>query len=109
MEIHIVSLKACHCQPLSRASCGLHLLNVHWGTSLTQRRRLQVRGSIPLFWHQEGGGSRLKPDILLQQYDPLYGATRQHIDDLRQRYGEPACLPGCEPGCSIRLDACAEV
>jgi len=48
---------------------------------------VQVRGSIPLFWHQEGGGSRLKPDILLQQYDPLYSATRTHIDDLRSRYG----------------------
>ena len=46
-----------------------------------------MRGSIPLFWHQEGGGSRLKPDILLQQYDPLYSATRSHIDDLRRRYG----------------------
>ena len=49
---------------------------------------MQVRGSIPLFWHQEGGGSRLKPDILLQQYDPLYSTTRQHVDDLRHRYGD---------------------
>jgi hypothetical protein len=56
---------------------------------------MQVRGSIPLFWHQEGGGSRLKPDILLQQYDPLYSTTRQHIDDLRHRYGE-CCLRVCE-------------
>ena len=54
---------------------------------------LQVRGSIPLFWHQEGGGSRLKPDILLQQYDPLYSATRTHIDDLRSRYGASSTLP----------------
>ena len=54
--------------------------------------RMQVRGSIPLFWHQEGGGSRLKPDILLQQYDPLYSATRLHIDDLRRRYGASCSL-----------------
>ncbi len=32
---------------------------------------LQVRGSIPLYWSQQG--SRLsKPDILLQTFDPLY-------------------------------------
>ena len=31
----------------------------------------QVRGSIPLYWSQQG--SRLsKPDILLQTFDPLY-------------------------------------
>lgn len=48
---------------------------------------VQVRGSIPLYWTQEG--SKLKPDILLQQYDPLYGATRKHFRDLRQRYGGP--------------------
>ena len=51
---------------------------------------MQMRGSIPLFWHQEGGGTRIKPKILLQHFDPLYSATRTHLDDLRQRYGAPA-------------------
>ena len=37
-----------------------------------------MRGSIPLYWHQEGG-ARLKPDILVQHYDPLYYATRLHF------------------------------
>ena len=49
----------------------------------------QMRGSIPLFWHQEGGGTRIKPKILLQHFDPLYSATRTHFDDLRLRYGVP--------------------
>ena len=39
---------------------------------------LQVRGSIPLYWNQEGV-THLKPDITLQHYDPLYTATRLHF------------------------------
>lgn len=41
--------------------------------------RLQVRGSIPLYWNQEGV-THLKPDITLQHYDPLYTATRLHFE-----------------------------
>ncbi|KAK9823645.1 hypothetical protein WJX72_004414 [[Myrmecia] bisecta] len=48
---------------------------------------VQVRGSVPLYWTQEG--STLKPDILLQHYDPLYTATRLHFQDLVARYGQP--------------------
>ena len=54
-----------------------------------------MRGSIPLFWHQEGGGTRLKPQILLQHFDPLYSATRAHMDDLRRRYGVPKAAHIC--------------
>ena len=39
----------------------------------------QVRGSIPLYWNQEGV-THLKPDITLQHYDPLYSATRLHFE-----------------------------
>ncbi len=44
---------------------------------------LQVRGSIPLFWAQSNEAGRLKPEITLQRFDPLYAATRKHFDDLR--------------------------
>lgn len=32
----------------------------------------QVRGSVPLFWSQEASGISAKPDIILQQFDPLF-------------------------------------
>ncbi|MEW5317863.1 MAG: hypothetical protein WDW38_009127 [Sanguina aurantia] len=50
---------------------------------------LQVRGSVPLFWSQEASGISAKPDIVLQQFDPLFEVTGAHFDDLRQRYGHP--------------------
>ena len=46
---------------------------------LTVKHGLQVRGSIPLYWNQEGV-THLKPDITLQHYDPLYTATRLHFE-----------------------------
>jgi hypothetical protein len=33
---------------------------------------LQVRGSVPLFWSQQATPLSPKPDILLQQFDPVY-------------------------------------
>lgn len=33
---------------------------------------LQVRGSVPLFWSQQTTALSPKPDILLQQFDPVY-------------------------------------
>ena len=42
---------------------------------------MQVRGSVPLFWTQDPYAQhRLKPDILLQRFDPLYEATRLHFE-----------------------------
>jgi hypothetical protein len=49
----------------------------------------QVRGSIPLYWTQEGSSLQVKPDIVVQQFDPLYSVTAAHLADLRQRYGDP--------------------
>ena len=40
---------------------------------------VQVRGSIPLYWLQQGT-TKLKPDILLQRFDPLYRATQLHFE-----------------------------
>jgi hypothetical protein len=33
---------------------------------------VQLRGSVPLFWSQQATTLSPKPDILLQQYDPVY-------------------------------------
>lgn len=52
---------------------------------------VQVRGSIPLYWNQEGV-THLKPDITLQHYDPLYTATRLHFEDVSARYGHPVVV-----------------
>lgn len=41
---------------------------------------VQMRGSIPLFWIQDFNQRKLKPDILLQRFDPLYEATRLHFE-----------------------------
>lgn len=43
----------------------------------------QVRGSIPLHWAQQPDSSMLKPEIVLQRFDPLYQATQRHFDQLR--------------------------
>lgn len=43
---------------------------------------LQVRGSFPLYWSQQGGKLG-KPDILLQNFDPLFSATRAHFSDMQ--------------------------
>lgn len=42
----------------------------------------QVRGSFPLYWSQQGGKLG-KPDILLQNFDPLFSATRSHFADMQ--------------------------
>eukprot|EP00743_Colponemidia_sp_Colp-15_P010772 GILK01011911.1.p1 GENE.GILK01011911.1~~GILK01011911.1.p1 ORF type:complete len:1109 (-),score=182.75 GILK01011911.1:135-3461(-) len=53
---------------------------------------VQMRGSIPLFWSQEGNPMvPKKPAIVLNRADPLFAATRLHFYDLFQRYGSP-CL-----------------
>lgn len=46
---------------------------------LTWLPLVQVRGSIPLYWLQQGT-TKLKPDILLQRFDPLYRATQLHFE-----------------------------
>eukprot|EP00891_Asterochloris_glomerata_P001020 jgi/Astpho2/1020/e_gw1.00016.22.1_t len=58
---------------------------------LTWLPLVQVRGSIPLYWLQQGT-TKLKPDILLQRFDPLYRATQLHFEDLGDRYGHPTVV-----------------
>ncbi|XP_020249900.1 phosphoinositide phosphatase SAC4-like [Asparagus officinalis] len=53
---------------------------------------VQNRGSIPLFWAQETSRLNLKPDIVLQQKDKNYEATRLHFENLVKRYGNPIII-----------------
>lgn len=50
---------------------------------------LQVRGSIPTYWTQEGSVTMPKPPIELNRVDPTYRATQAHFEDLLVRYGAP--------------------
>ena len=36
---------------------------------------------------QAAHSANLKPEIRLHTFDPLYSATRLHLEDLRRRYG----------------------
>ncbi|GFR42965.1 hypothetical protein Agub_g3963, partial [Astrephomene gubernaculifera] len=53
---------------------------------------VQVRGSVPLFWSQQLTALSPKPEIILQQFDPLYEVTSAHFADLESRYGAPAVV-----------------
>eukprot|EP00268_Persea_americana_P043929 TRINITY_DN442_c0_g1_i5.p1 TRINITY_DN442_c0_g1~~TRINITY_DN442_c0_g1_i5.p1 ORF type:complete len:849 (-),score=149.16 TRINITY_DN442_c0_g1_i5:378-2924(-) len=53
---------------------------------------VQNRGSIPLFWSQETSRLNIKPDIILQNKDLNYEATRLHFDNLVKRYGNPIII-----------------
>lgn len=50
---------------------------------------VQLRGSIPLFWSQEGNVFEPKPDINICRVDPFYAATARHFASLMRRYGAP--------------------
>lgn len=50
---------------------------------------VQHRGSIPLYWSQDGTGVTPKPPIELNLVDPFYGAAALHFDNLFERYGAP--------------------
>ena len=79
---------------------------------------MQMRGSIPLYWHQEGG-ARLKPDILVQHYDPLYYATRLHFqvqfspfewrNSYKYRYGRCSCSDASHEARHAHLYLCVWV
>ncbi|GAX80914.1 hypothetical protein CEUSTIGMA_g8349.t1 [Chlamydomonas eustigma] len=53
---------------------------------------VQLRGSIPLMWNQQPTSLSPKPDIILQQFDPIYQVTQLHFSDLRARYGPTVVL-----------------
>ena len=52
---------------------------------------VQHRGSIPLFWSQEGLMAA-KPLIEIDVIDPFYVAAAHHFNDLLNRYGSPLTI-----------------
>lgn len=50
---------------------------------------VQIRGSIPLFWGQDGSVLAPKPPIAIQRVDPFYTATILHFEDLLRQFGAP--------------------
>ena len=52
----------------------------------------QVRGSVPLFWSQVSDAMVPKPDVLLSRVDPMYRATRTHLESLVASYGTPLMM-----------------
>lgn len=54
---------------------------------------VQHRGSIPLFWSQEGTNLKLaKPPIEIDIVDPFYSSAALHFDDLFKRYDAPILI-----------------
>ncbi|KAG0236619.1 phosphatidylinositol-3,5-bisphosphate 5-phosphatase [Actinomortierella wolfii] len=50
---------------------------------------VQHRGSIPLYWTQDGTNMTPKPPIALSVVDPYFSAAALHFDDMFKRYGTP--------------------
>ncbi|GJJ69267.1 phosphatidylinositol 3,5-bisphosphate 5-phosphatase [Entomortierella parvispora] len=53
---------------------------------------VQHRGSIPLFWTQDGTNMSPKPPIELNVVDPYFSAAALHFDDMFKRYGAPCIV-----------------
>ena len=52
---------------------------------------IHIRGSVPIYWHQDQNGILPKPDIKVNLTDFEFEATRRHFYLLSKRYGNP-CL-----------------
>lgn len=48
---------------------------------------VQMRGSVPIFWSQEGSMTNPKPSVNYPRCDYTLSATRRHFADLMERYG----------------------
>ncbi|KAF9910525.1 phosphatidylinositol-3,5-bisphosphate 5-phosphatase [Linnemannia zychae] len=53
---------------------------------------VQHRGSIPLYWIQDGTNMSPKPPIELNVVDPYFSAAALHFDDMFKRYGAPCIV-----------------
>ncbi|KAF9114232.1 phosphatidylinositol-3,5-bisphosphate 5-phosphatase [Mortierella sp. AM989] len=53
---------------------------------------VQHRGSIPLYWTQDGTNMSPKPAIELNVIDPYFSAAGLHFDDMFKRYGAPCIV-----------------
>ncbi|GAU95241.1 hypothetical protein RvY_06890-2 [Ramazzottius varieornatus] len=52
---------------------------------------VQMRGSVPGFWSQEGSRMVPKPPISIDRVDPFWASASAHFTDLLGRYGAPIC------------------
>ena len=57
------------------------------GEGITYSSMVQVRGSIPIFWHHTNLMAA-KPDVKIESVDPEYRVTRRHFNRLFERYGK---------------------
>lgn len=65
------------------------ILQYDEGADLKFCSYVQMRGSIPTYWHQETSVTMPKPPILINRVDPDYLATQEHFSDMFRRYGSP--------------------
>ena len=65
------------------------ILQLDSGKQAKYSSYLQMRASIPTYWHQEASVTTPKPPILINRVDPSYEATQGHFKDLIVRYGAP--------------------
>ncbi|OQV11833.1 Polyphosphoinositide phosphatase [Hypsibius exemplaris] len=52
---------------------------------------VQIRGSVPGYWSQEGSKMVPKPPIVIHRHDPFSASAGAHFRDLLGRYGSPIC------------------
>ena len=53
---------------------------------------VHIRGSVPIFWHQDQTSILPKPDIKLNFSDIKFDATKRHFFMLYKRYGMPSVV-----------------
>ncbi|XP_048621144.1 phosphoinositide phosphatase SAC5-like [Brassica napus] len=58
------------------------------GQKIPMTSVVQMRGSIPLFWSQKPSVFNPQPNIILNNKDRNYVATKLHFENLKQRYGK---------------------
>ena len=53
---------------------------------------VHIRGSVPIYWHQDQTSILPKPDIKLNFTDIRFDATKRHFYILSKRYGQPSVV-----------------
>ena len=53
---------------------------------------VHIRGSVPIYWHQDQTSILPKPDIKLNFSDIRFDATKRHFYILSKRYGQPSVV-----------------
>ena len=53
---------------------------------------VHIRGSVPIYWHQDQTSILPKPDIKVNLSDIRFDATKRHFHILSKRYGQPSVV-----------------